>query len=248
MLLDGLQVPDELKSFWALVVKANAGTINQTVRLNYPSVSRYKGARLVDNSLFVLWEPLWQTFLFDRRIRWTNYWGTLPFGTHSGVGFWPGSGFSAFVYVNAPRLKAGLPLLLEPPYAVDIMLNPRFDGNADHWELFSSAFYNNHKITLPAYPWSNPRPYARGHFEQNGFDDTILFELRIHANGYGFLGIERGNSTPYTLQQFTGNAIWTLTGYPFAYPQWSHIGLRGINGNLTAFIGDIFEVNLIPLN
>lgn len=84
---------------------------------HHPSVkSATQKSKRLAASLFLRWQSLYNGFTVIRREAWQLYWATLPFGGHNGANGYPGSGFSAFVYVNAPRLKAGLSLLLDPPF------------------------------------------------------------------------------------------------------------------------------------
>jgi len=98
-------------------------------------VSKKTQSMIAGHSLFLLWQDLWGTFLIGRRDAWQDYWATLPFGTHSGDRGWPGSGYSAFVYVNAPRYALGLELLLDPPtiYGPELLISPNFEIETD-WE------------------------------------------------------------------------------------------------------------------
>lgn len=114
-LFDTLSIPSGLEDlFNKILALGNAGT---SLQFKPPVVVKtaIKKARLNNRSLFVLWYELYDGFSTGRKTAWTSYWGSLPFGSHTGAGGWPGSGFSAFVYANAPRYKAGLDLLLDPP-------------------------------------------------------------------------------------------------------------------------------------
>lgn len=110
-------------------------------------------------SLFLLWQSLYDGFDGTRKGKWTTYWGTLPFGGHTGAGGWPGSGYSAFVYVNAPRYKNGEDLLLDPPggYGPELILNGDFAGNADNWILDAGddAFLYADGVVYVDYPALN---------------------------------------------------------------------------------------------
>jgi hypothetical protein len=112
----GLDIPSGLiEQFYnALTLKPSGEA--ESLGKRRPTVSYATAETVGSRSLFRIFEPTWDTFLQDRRNRWASYWTSLPFGTHSGSGGWPGSGFSAFTYLNAPRWRAGLPLLLEPPF------------------------------------------------------------------------------------------------------------------------------------
>lgn len=112
-------------------------------------VSQAKKKQIVGYSLFLLWQELWSGFLAGRRDAWQAYWATLPFGAHSGENGWPGSGYSAFVYVNAPRYAAGLSLLLDPPtiYGPELLASPNFEDEGD-WTLDENAIWTPGAITV----------------------------------------------------------------------------------------------------
>lgn len=114
MKIEGLNIIAGLEeAFWKIFQPQNAETQNVLLSRITPASTKKKSA-LALRSLFVLWESLWDSFTQTRKDAWQTYWSTLPFGDHSGLHGWPGSGYSAFVYVNAPRYKLGLPLLLDP--------------------------------------------------------------------------------------------------------------------------------------
>lgn len=125
--LVGWSVPEYLIPAWQRLGKITLGIDSDTLRLNYPTLSYGKKKQLKDYSLFVLWEPLWATFDSTRRIAWQTFWGG-----------WPGSGYSSFVQINAPRYKAGLDLLLDPPsLGPEILLNGTFSAGLLHWNTIN---------------------------------------------------------------------------------------------------------------
>ena len=106
--------------------------------------SRPKKSKLALQSLFVLWESLYNSFDNSRRLRWTNYWITLPFSSHLGLHGYPGSGYSGFVYLNAPRYKLGLDLMLDPPTPfIELILNGDFSMGSTNWTFSAVSFVSN---------------------------------------------------------------------------------------------------------
>lgn len=152
----GLDVPEGLAPLYFYIVNVVEGNASLNYKNRPSGKVAEKRKRLAGVSLFTFWESLWDGFDGSRKSAWTTYWGTLPFGSHSGAGGWPGSGYSAFVYVNAPRYRNGEDLLLDPPAGLgpELLLNPDFDGNADHWyfDYGDNQFvYDDHSIKLSTF-------------------------------------------------------------------------------------------------
>lgn len=131
----GLDIPDGLENLFraALQLKPNGDV--DGIGLTLPKSTFRKKQDLRGRSLFIALESTWRGFDSTRRNAWQSYWETLPFGSHSGSNGWPGSGYSAFVYVNAPRIKANLDLLLDPPLSSQLLLDPDLTGEGDLWTL-----------------------------------------------------------------------------------------------------------------
>jgi hypothetical protein len=148
--LTDLSIPPEFAAFFEQILSlGNTGTtVGYKARPSSGDSEKRAGLRSI--SLFVLWQYLYDGLSSGRHAAWSAYWITLPFGSHSGANGWPGSGFSAFVYVNAPRYKLGQDLLLDPPraYGPELLVNPNFDGNADGWSLggYNPPAYTDHAI------------------------------------------------------------------------------------------------------
>lgn len=204
----GLDIPSGLEDAFNAIVSVVEGNsaLNFKHRPSGKSIVRRSG--LAAQSLFVLWQSLYDGFDSTRKGKWTDYWGTLPFGPHSGSNGWPGSGFSAFVYVNAPRYKAGEDLLLDPPagYGPELITNGGFDGNADGWVLDygdNPFSYTDHGVLVStddladAYlrqtiePLTAPNTF---HLEfdmsvlRTGSDDTLYTKIDVDsaAGGEGY--------------------------------------------------------------
>lgn len=144
MIIDGLSIPPGLEQLFYNIFRPLDFTIDTTLATNKPRVSYRQKSALNAQSLFVRWQGLYNGFDSSRKMAWATYWETLPFGTHSGGNGWPGSGFSAFVYVNAPRYKASEDLLLDPPSSFpELIVNGDFNGNTDDWTLYLFTYVSN---------------------------------------------------------------------------------------------------------
>jgi hypothetical protein len=133
----GLDIPAGLEDLFWNILQFGDNITQDKLILKTARPTRQKQNTWNIQSLFVLWQDLYNGLSFARRSAWTNYWVTLPYGSHSGAGGWPGSGFSAFVYVNAPRYKTGLDLLLDPPGSDELIYNGNFT-------LFDSGWLVNY--------------------------------------------------------------------------------------------------------
>lgn len=114
MKLPSLEIPPGLEDAFYKVVQFLGGQSGEVYISHKTTPAKKYFSYIAKRSFFVKWQSLWDSFLPDRVARWTAYWQTLPFGGHWGAGGYPGSGYSAFVYLNAPRYKLGLPLILDP--------------------------------------------------------------------------------------------------------------------------------------
>lgn len=145
----GLDIPSGLEDLFqkALTSRVLGGVLS--LMRHRPGVSQQTKYIITGYSLFQKWEYIWDEFLPLRREAWQNYWASLPFGSHEGENGWPGSGYSAFIYVNAPRYQSGLDLLLDPPNVLgtELIPNANFPLNLTGWD-FSSSF--------SAYEWQSP--------------------------------------------------------------------------------------------
>ena len=110
-----INVPPGLEEAFAGVVALLGGNNPNTIISTKPSPEKKNFKRVADRSLFRLWQISYNDLTPTMKQLWTDYWITLPFGTHAGNNGYPGSGYSAFVHINAPRYQAGLPPLLTPP-------------------------------------------------------------------------------------------------------------------------------------
>ena len=145
----GLDIPLGLEdAFFRIFQFGN--NIDQSVLLAKSAVpTRQKKKVWNIKSLFVKWQGLYNGLSGSRHTAWTNYWLTLPFGSHVGAGGWPGSGFSAFVYVNAPRYRDNLDLLLDPPAFTELLLNGDFSAGGSDWVANNISFVSDHALFVP---------------------------------------------------------------------------------------------------
>lgn len=152
MKLPELNIPDGLEQAFFNVVQFLGGKSGDVYISHKTKPARKYYSYIAFRSLFVKWQDLWNSFSESRKKGWTNYWATLPFGGHWGAGGFPGSGFSAFVYVNAPRYKLGQALLLDPPIypppGTELLKNGSFTGSAQYWFLQYGWSYDNNQIRI----------------------------------------------------------------------------------------------------
>lgn len=135
----GVDIPSGLESlFYSLFGYPNSVT-QDALRTNNSAVPRKRRASLLSNSLFLLWEPVWQTFDTTRRDAWQSYWELLPFGSHLGSRGYPGSGYSAFVFLNAPRHKVDYPLFDIAPESNDVDVSFAVGEQSDGFQDFSGG-------------------------------------------------------------------------------------------------------------
>lgn len=110
----GINIPDEFLTLWQKALHFLSDSTQTNVAANQAVKNKKNWIKQILNSYLPIFQPVYDGLPQYYRDAWTLYWTNLPFGPHSGAGGWPGSGFSAFVFLNAPRQKAGLPLILYP--------------------------------------------------------------------------------------------------------------------------------------
>jgi hypothetical protein len=169
----GLEIPSGMEDlFYKIFAIGNSGT-----SLGYrfvPSVAApQRKASLSNRSLFVRWCSMYDAFDSGRKAAWTAYWATLPFGGHTGAGGWPGSGFSAFVYQNAPHYQKGEALELDPP-VLNLVYNGDFSLGDAGWHLYDGAVVTAGVLHLDGLPNPYNAPNA-------STDDAHLITLESDA-------------------------------------------------------------------
>lgn len=175
-----LDIPSGLEEAYFKVVQfARASTQNRII-LRRSSPARKNYYKVALRSLFVQLAPGYDLLADYRHVNWTIYWLTLPFGNHIGSNGWPGSGFSAFVYWNAPRLRAGLPLDLDPPIGANFFLNPSFTDGLTYW-FISSLGASVYDGALAVEANSDPEGSIQQNFAVNFNPGTYRFSFRINV-------------------------------------------------------------------
>lgn len=142
-LFDGLDIPPELETLFNALLSLGNNSSSLGKRPVVSSGDTLKKRVLNNRSLFILWKSLYDGFDSTRKGAWQLYWATLPFGSHSGSNGWPGSGYSAFVYINAPIYRVGGDLLLDPP-STNIIVDPNFTMGNAWWDFDDTADWESH--------------------------------------------------------------------------------------------------------
>lgn len=112
----GLDIPVGLEDAWAKFFQFTNKTTADNFILKTAVPTRAKKSAWALRSLFVKWQTVYDALSQETRDKWQYYWSWLPFTSYTGSRGFPGSGYSAFVYLNAPRYKAHLSLQTIPPY------------------------------------------------------------------------------------------------------------------------------------
>jgi len=203
--INGLDIPPGLNTQYYSALSLFLTASGYDTRKRKASVSYAKRISLANNSLFVKWQNLYNDFLEPRKTSWRVYWIDLPFGTHSGANGWPGSGYSAFIHVNAPRYMAGLELLLDPPSALgpELLINGDFSAGADNWYDYGGA--GGYVITTGQTTFTDEGDlyYANiaqdniGEFEIASF--LLKITLKIPTGVTGDLLTNQGDAGPFII-------------------------------------------------
>lgn len=244
----GINIPAGWEDLFNLIFRQQSPALLNVLNTAAPIKRRSSYSALVLRSYFVMWQSLYDSFDSARRHSWDLYWLTLPFGSHSGANGWPGSGYSAFIYCNAPRYKAGLSLFFDPPYGVECLQNIDFSQGANFWELVRNCFIQSGHLVFV-----NPPPYYSGGLirqtttinPSNGDSGTLRVE--IDAEGVGQLYVQiPADPSIRLVKNFTGERetiIMTASApgwygnYPFAL-----LGLGYPTGN--RFAGNIYKFSV----
>lgn len=144
-----IDIPAGLEDAYHRVVSYLGGNNPDTIILRKGSPAKQNFYLFSDRSLFVKWKSIWADFDAPRKLSWSDYWESLPFSPHSGQNGWPGSGYSAFVYINAPRYKANLDLLLDPPVS-NLIYNGDFSLGDDGWSFSDWTIHDGYAEIIDA--------------------------------------------------------------------------------------------------
>jgi hypothetical protein len=244
----GLDIPAGLENLFNSIFRPQGLNTLDFLTTQSPVKQKYAYALLALRSFFVMWQDLYNSFDSSRRSRWDAYWLTLPFGSHSGANGWPGSGYSAFVYLNAPRYKKGLDLLLDPPFGVELLQNIDFSEGANHWQLIRNcSIQSGHLVFV------NPGPYYEGGLIWQSPINNIsngnpgMFVIEVDAEGIGKLNAQYpGNISLPFLGNWTGQREVKIISVPFSgFPWYTTCGLWGVGfPTNTRFVGNIYKFSI----
>lgn len=156
-----IDIPAGLEDAYHRVVSFLGGNNPDTIILRRQSPAKQNFYLYSDRSLFVKWKSIWRDLTVEQKSSWADFWESLPFSPHSGQNGWPGSGYSAFVYINAPRYKANLDLLLDPPVS-NLIFNGDFSLGADGWEYSDWTIHDGYAEVISA-PFTNFLQTDAGH-------------------------------------------------------------------------------------
>jgi len=147
--ITGLSIPSGLEDFFKQVVGVKPYDALFRATLKLPAQNYFKALKTAERSLFRKFQFYYDQLDDTEKSRWQDYWGTLPFGSHAGARGWPGSGYSAFVYINAQKLRANLPMLYYAPGELELCFNGSFTGNANGWTLTNGCTYGSNRLNFP---------------------------------------------------------------------------------------------------
>jgi len=213
----GLDIPPGLEGlYYAIFGYPNSANPN-VIRVNNTHVPRIRKSSLIGISFLHYCEPFFTALTQTVKDLFTDYWGELPFGTHTGAGNWPGSGFSAFVYYNRQRPKNTFPLFLEPPFNFSCNLAYGFGATGGTFEPTETTLQ---KISFLHYATSDDEA-----------DGTIAFESTdndVWISGVSLIEDPFGAKIQLVSNRFfdSGLTDWDLSGSADA-GFYGGVGLRG---------------------
>lgn len=185
MKLPNIDIPAGLEDAYNLIIRVLGGINPSTVLPKRLSPARRRYSEFAEVSYFVQWQDIYNSLGSFCKDKWTALWESLPFGSHGGAHGYPGSGYSAFVYYNAQRVKSGLPLLYCP-----------WNDNISSWTFVNpinlTTFYNVF--------WSD----ALGYF--------VSFGLFFGA-GSGVRVVTSSNAISWTLRLSIGTGINAIPAF-----------------------------------
>jgi hypothetical protein len=184
MIAPNIDIPAGLEQAYNAVVNRLGGLNSDAISKQKYVAKKRSYFDFANNSLFILWQDLYNGLPSLFKVHWTTFWETLPFGTHGGLHGYPGSGFSAFVYLNAPRYKLGQSLILDPYPATNIIPNGDFSAGANNWftqhvsitdkAIFDPAFSNAVIITTPNFNVFQGHTYRFSAFIGGTFGNLLV--------------------------------------------------------------------------
>lgn len=177
MKISGLDILPGLEEAYFKVVQFGSDVLQDTLLRRIPPPARGRRYLYRDRSYFITFEPIYDALSATVKGHWTTYWGTLPFGDHSGAGNWPGSGYSAFVWLNAPRYKRGLPLILDP-YPPSFTFNSVNTSPAGR--LWAVDFMASENVLLAPYRDATARKFVAVGNPSSWFSTTMPSSVFPH--------------------------------------------------------------------
>lgn len=178
-------------------------------------------------SYFKQWAPIYDSYNSGRKARWTAYWDSLPFGSHAGANGYPGSGFSALVYLNAWRTRLG-DFFLHEPFAM--YLSHGDTSLVEDWLAYSP--------TLGLFVASGASPAGGGvYYSSDGinWDFSFLSSSSIRGKvrwlaGANVFAMFYFRTTQWELWTSTDGINWTqVQSYSFGTPL--DIAYSPVSGN-----------------
>jgi|SRR6185295_7094750 len=158
--INGIDVPLGLLDLWNALMGTLPFNSGNTLRLNHTAVTQNRRVGLLNRSLFVVFQSIYNGLSSGQKSLWTAYWESLPFGSHAGANGYPGSAFSGFIYFNAPRYKLGLSLILDAPLH-NLIKNGDFSEFSVGWQFANGAGVYRGQLHLDGLPNPFDAPNAQ---------------------------------------------------------------------------------------
>ncbi|MFI5206036.1 MAG: hypothetical protein ACHQVK_03775, partial [Candidatus Paceibacterales bacterium] len=207
-----LSIPPGLETLFQQLLGFFTSPSTVVLRKNNSSVPRSRRVHLTNKTYLIYFASVYDPLSSARHTAWTAYWGGLTFSNHAGANQYPGSGFSAFLFVNAPRYKAGLDLLLDPPGG-GLLTNGDFFTDLSGWGV-DSAF---------AFIWDNHHALQ---YLPEGFltQDVVLVPGLTYRLAFSYRSMYAGGLVDFNagLGIATSNNIVHVTGSHPNLTQFSH--------------------------
>lgn len=233
--ITGLSIPDGLETLFARALQSKSNLLTDYLGLTLPKQNHAKAKFTAGRSYVVQLLPYYTPLTSTQKSGWAGYWSSLPFGSHSGAGGWPGSGYSAFVYVNAPLLKAGLDLVLDAP-SLNLIPNPTFLTSLNWWDFEDTA------------DWEDHDGFARCTGGTNGlFSGSLSSPPGGYNLQFDVSNSNDGNITIYDPSSFVFVADSPLADGHFNENRLAHSDVEQLVFSQNGWTGDITNVHLIYL-
>lgn len=235
---DYLDILPGLEEAYFKIVQLGSSLFGNQIVSRIPPASRARAKFVAGQSYFVQYAPTYDAFDNARKLRWTNYWLSLPFGGHGGANGWPGSGFSGFIYANAPLLRSGQDIELDPPPDTGVIVNGGFYGSSDQWAFNPNWSYSNGKM----HDFASSGSLLLGHTTEGGtqfrnyrieFDAITTTPGTIRISLFGQQGILQTNPNGHIQYTYLNQSH---TASPFGCAVVADGGWAGSIDNISAFL------------